>query len=79
LGTIIGAALGALLSGQVVPRLAQDASGTQITPPFIVQAEGTALAQYVLILLVVLAVTLLFSLVLVGRLSLTRTLRLGED
>lgn len=79
LGVVLGAALGMVLSSQVVPRLAQDASGTQITPPFIVQIETTALLQYGAIIGLVIVLVIAISLVLVRQLSLTRTLRLGED
>lgn len=75
----LGAVLGAVLSSQVVPRLAQDASGAQITPPFIVQAESAALAQYGLIIIGVLVVVLGVSAALVRGLSLSRSLRLGEE
>ena len=75
----LGAVLGAVLSSQVVPRLAQDASGAQITPPFIVQAESAALAQYGLIIAGVLVIVLGASAALVRGLSLSRTLRLGEE
>jgi FtsX-like permease family len=79
IGLVLGVLLGALLTTQVVPRLAQDASGSQITPPFIVQVESTALAQYSLLLAIVIGLVLLASLLIVRGLSLTRTLRLGED
>ncbi|MCE7946443.1 MAG: ABC transporter permease [Chloroflexi bacterium CFX4] len=79
LGVLLGAALGAVLSSQVVPRLAQDASGAQITPPFIVQVETAALLQYGAIIGVVLIAVLAVSALLVRRLSLAQTLRLGED
>ena len=79
LGTVLGGALGAVLSGQVVPRLAQNATGESITPPFIVQVESAALIQYAGIIVLVLGLVLLLNLVLVSRLSLTRTLRLGEE
>ncbi|MFQ3534655.1 MAG: FtsX-like permease family protein [Aggregatilineales bacterium] len=79
LGALLGGLLGALLSDQVVPRLAQDASGAQITPPFIVQAETGALLQYGALIGTVLLVVLLVSAVLVRQLSLSQTLRLGED
>lgn len=79
LGAILGAILGAVLSAQVVPRLAQDASGAQITPPFIVQTETAALLQYGVLIGVVLIAVLIVSALLVRRLSLAQTLRLGED
>ncbi|MFN7209774.1 MAG: FtsX-like permease family protein, partial [Aggregatilineales bacterium] len=78
LGTALGALLGAVLSAQVVPRLAQDASGAQITPPFIVQVETAALLQYGALIGAVLLGVLLVSALLVRRLSLAQTLRLGE-
>ncbi|MDW8299433.1 MAG: FtsX-like permease family protein [Anaerolineae bacterium] len=79
LGALLGALLGAVLSAQVVPRLAQDASGAQITPPFIVQAETAALLQYGALIGAVLSAVLIVSALLVRRLSLAQTLRLGED
>jgi MFS superfamily sulfate permease-like transporter len=63
----------------VVPRLAQDASGAQITPPFIVQVETAALMQYGALIGAVLIGVLLASALLVRRLSLAQTLRIGED
>ncbi len=79
LGAILGGMLGALLSGQVVPRLALDTASQRITPPFVVQAEIGALLQYAGLIALVLAAVLAFSLVLVSRLSLSQTLRLGEE
>jgi hypothetical protein len=79
LGVGLGGLLGAVLSTQVVPRLAQDASSKSITPPFIVQVEAAALVQYGALIVVVLAIVLLFVLVLVRQLSLSRSLRLGEE
>ncbi len=78
-GTALGAALGAILSSRVVPTLAIGATGEAITPPFVVQIEVAALLQYGLIMLVVLASVLVASLLLVRRLSLAQTLRLGEE
>jgi ABC-type lipoprotein release transport system permease subunit len=79
LGVLLGGALGAVLSTQVVPRLALDTTSRNITPPFIVQVEVNALAQYGVLIAAVLLVVLIFSLVLVRGLSVTRTLRLGEE
>jgi hypothetical protein len=79
LAVALGAILGVLLSSQVVPRLAQDASGAQITPPFLVQIETEALLQYGALIAGVIALLLIASLLIVRQLSLTRTLRLGED
>jgi len=78
-GAVLGALLGGVLSSQVVPTLAIGATGEAITPPFVVQVEWAALAQYGLIMLAVLGLVLLASLLLVRRLSLAQTLRLGEE
>jgi putative ABC transport system permease protein len=79
LGVVLGGMLGAVLSSQVVPRLALDTTSRNITPPFIVQVETTAIAQYGLLIFAVLLLVLLSSLALVRNLSLARTLRLGEE
>jgi ABC-type antimicrobial peptide transport system permease subunit len=79
LGVVLGGSLGAVLSTQVVPRLAQDASAKNITPPFIVQIETAALLQYGVVILAILALVLLVALVLVRQLSLSQSLRLGEE
>lgn len=78
-GAALGAVLGLLLSDRVVPTLAIGATGEAITPPFVVQVEVTALLQYGLIMLLVLAAVLAASLLLVRRLSLAQTLRIGEE
>lgn len=78
-GALLGGVLGALLSDRVVPTLAIGATGEAITPPFVVQVEVAALLQYGLIMLAVLAGVLTASLLLVRRLSLAQTLRLGEE
>jgi len=78
-GVLLGAALGAILSNRVVPTLAIGATGEAITPPFVVQVEVAALAQYGLIMAGVLLAVLIASLLLVRRLSLAQTLRLGEE
>ena len=61
------------------PTLAIGATGEAITPPFVVQVEVGALLQYGLIMIVVLLAVLVASLLLVRRLSLAQTLRLGEE
>ncbi|MEP7292164.1 MAG: ABC transporter permease, partial [Chloroflexota bacterium] len=76
---VLGAALGFLLSQQVLPTLAFSTTGGAITPPFIVQVEAPVLLQYGIILLTVLALVLLGSLLLVQRLSLAQALRYGEE
>jgi hypothetical protein len=79
LGATLGGVLGAVLSGQVVPRLALDTTNQNITPPFVVRAEVGALLQYAGLIALVLLAVLAFSLLLVSRLSLSQTLRLGEE
>ncbi len=78
-GVGLGVALGAVLSARVVPTLAIGTTGEAITPPFIVQVEGAALAQYAVIMALVLLLVLGTSLLIVRRLSLAQTLRLGEE
>ncbi len=78
-GVLLGAGLGAVLSDRVVPTLAIGATGEAITPPFVVQVETAALAQYGLIMALVLILVLAASLLVVRRLSLAQTLRLGEE
>jgi ABC-type antimicrobial peptide transport system permease subunit len=78
-GVALGGALGAAMSSQVLPTLAFGATGEAVTPPFVIQVERVALAQYAALLLVVLGVTFIASLVLVRRLSLIDLLRFGEE
>jgi hypothetical protein len=78
-GVLLGGALGAAMSSQVLPTLAFGATGEAVTPPFVIQMERTALLQYAALLLVVLGVTFGASLVLVRRLSLVDLLRFGEE
>jgi len=75
----LGAVLGLMLSHQVLPTMATSTTGETITPPFLVQVEIGALLQYGLILLIVLSLVLLGSVWLVRRLSLSQTLRYGEE
>lgn len=81
LGAGLGALLGAVLSSQVVPRLALalDAANRAITPPFIIQVEVSSLLQFGGIILLVLGLVLALSLILVRRLSVSRSLRLGDE
>ncbi|MBE2267075.1 MAG: hypothetical protein IAE80_02505, partial [Anaerolinea sp.] len=76
---ILGAILGLLLSNQVLPSMATSTTGALITPPFLVQIEVGALAQYGIILLIVLALVLVGSVLLIRRLSLAQTLRYGDE
>jgi hypothetical protein len=62
-----------------LPTLAIGTSGGRITPPFIIQIEFTALAQYGLVLLVVLTGVIISSLLLVSRMSVASALRYGEE
>ena len=75
----LGAALGVLLSLAVVPRLALGTTGEGVTPPFITQTEWAAIGNFGLILAVVLLSVFAFSFVLIRQLSLSRTLRLGDE
>ncbi len=61
-----------------MPQLAQDDRSKTITPPFIVQVETAAL-QYAVVVVAVLGLVSLISLALVSRLSLSQTLRLGDE
>jgi ABC-type antimicrobial peptide transport system permease subunit len=79
LGLVLGGTLGSILSSQIVPKLALDASSKNITPPFIVQVETGALIQYGIVIAVVLGLVLLSTLLLVRQLSLSQTLRLGDE
>ncbi|GAB4428780.1 MAG: ABC transporter permease [Anaerolineae bacterium] len=76
---LIGSALGAVLSYQILPIFAASTSGKVTTPPLVVQVEATTLLQYSLILIAVLVVTLATSLLSVWRQTLSQTLRLGEE
>jgi hypothetical protein len=78
-GTVLGAGLGFLLSDQVVPALAVGTRGEKIVPPFIVQVEAAALLQYAGILAAIFLLVMAALLILLRRLSVTRTLRLGEE
>lgn len=76
---ILGSVLGAVLSEFVVPTLALGATGEGVVPPFITEVEWSAIGNFWLIMGGVLLVVFLFSFFLVSQLSLSRTLRLGED
>jgi ABC-type lipoprotein release transport system permease subunit len=78
-GTLLGAILGAAMSAYVLPTLAFGATGDEITPPFMIQMETSALAQYGVLILTVLGVTFGVSLALIRRLSLIDLLRFGEE
>ncbi len=75
----LGAVLGVLLSFAVVPRLALGTTGEGVTPPFITQTEWAAIGNFGIILAVVLLGVFAFSFVLIRQLSLSRTLRFGDE
>lgn len=76
---ILGSVLGAVLSEYVVPTLALGATGEGVVPPFITEVEWTAIANFWLIMGLVLVTVFSFSFFLIRQLSVTRTLRLGEE
>lgn len=76
---ILGSVLGHILSIFVVPTLALGATGEGVVPPFITQIEWGAIANFWLIMLAVLAIVFAFSFMLVRQLSLSRSLRLGDE
>ncbi|PJF44390.1 MAG: hypothetical protein CUN55_04200 [Phototrophicales bacterium] len=75
----IGSFLGAVLGEFVVPTLALGTTGEGVVPPFITEVEWNAIANFWLIMSVVLLFVFLTSYFLIRQLSLSRTLRLGED
>jgi hypothetical protein len=75
----LGAVLGAMLSGQILPFLSVTEGGQLIVPPFRIMTGTDLLARYALIMLAVFAVLLLASLWLLRSLPLARTLRLGDE
>lgn len=76
---LLGSVLGAILSEFVVPTLALGTTGEGVVPPFITEVEWSAVANFWLIMGGVLLLVFLTSFFLVRQLSLSRTLRLGED
>lgn len=78
IAVMLGALLGTVLSSQVIPTLS-NSSSAENSLPFVVQFEAAALAQYGMLMAVVLGVVLVVSLLLVRRLSLAQALRLGEE
>jgi ABC-type antimicrobial peptide transport system permease subunit len=76
---ILGSVLGHILSVFVVPTLALGTTGEGVVPPFITEIEWLAIGNFWLIMSVVLLSVFLFSFALVRQLSLSRTLRLGEE
>lgn len=79
IGGILGSVLGFILSIFVVPTLALGTTGEGVVPPFITETEWAAIGNFWLIMLVVLLVVFTFSFGLVRQLSVSRSLRLGEE
>ncbi len=75
----LGSVLGYLLSIFVVPTLAIGTTGEGVVPPFITETEWAAVGNFWLIMGIVLAIVFAFSFLLVRQLSLSRTLRLGDE
>ena len=76
---LLGSILGAVLSEYVVPTLALGATGDGVVPPFITEIEWIAIGNFWLIMGIVLFVVFTFSYFLISQLSLSRSLRLGEE
>lgn len=76
---ILGSVLGYLLSIFVVPTLAIGTTGEGVVPPFITETEWAAVGNFWLIMGIVLTIVFAFSFLLVRQLSLSRTLRLGDE
>jgi ABC-type antimicrobial peptide transport system permease subunit len=79
IGVALGALLGGLLTSQVVPSLAYDTTGRQIIPPFVMRVGTRQLLDYSAGMLAVLLLILGSSMLLVRRLSVAQTLRLGDE
>jgi hypothetical protein len=79
IAALLGAVLGWALASQVVPTLALGAAGEGITPPFVMRVETRRVIDYAAMMGAVLALALGSSLLLVRRMSLARTLRLGDE
>jgi hypothetical protein len=78
-GMALGAWMGGRLGAIIMPFLANDEFGTQVLPPFVVEVDwavlGVTYAAMVLVFLVITAALIWF----VQRISVVRTLRLGEN
>lgn len=79
IAVLIGAVIGIILSTQVLPTLASSITTRTITPPFVVRTETIALLQYGVVLAMVLVVVLVFTMVLIQRLSLAQAIKMGEE
>ena len=72
---LLGAVMGALLSSMVLPSLAISGDGGALTPPFRVEVEVAALAQYFAALTGLLVLVVIASAIIIRRLSLGQALR----
>lgn len=78
IAAILGGLLGTVLSDQVIPTLS-NSSGGENSIPFVVQFEAAVALQYSAFVGIVLCGVLILSLLLMRRLSLTQSLRMGEE
>jgi hypothetical protein len=79
IASLLGAALGFVLSEAVVPTLALGTTGEGVVPPFLTQTEWGAIGNFALIMAGVLLTVFATSFLLVRQMSLSRTLRLGDE
>jgi hypothetical protein len=75
----LGSSIGNRLSVEVVPTLALGTTGEGVVPPFITEVEWAAIGNFWLVMGLVLVAVFVFSFLLVRQLSLSRTLRLGDE
>ena len=75
---LLGLVIGFMLSTQVLPALSTNTAGADVTPPFLVELDPLALAQYMLAISLILVVALAFSATLVRRLTNAQALRQVE-
>lgn len=78
IAAVLGGLLGTVLSDRVIPTLS-NSSGAENSIPFVVQFEPGVALQYSLFVGLVLGGVLIVSLMLLRRLSLTQSLRMGEE
>jgi ABC-type lipoprotein release transport system permease subunit len=76
---VLGSLLGFLLSVAVVPTLALGTTGEGVTPPFITETEWSAIGNFGLIMAAVLVGVFAVAFFLIRQLSLSRSLRLGDE
>ena len=76
---LLGVILGGFMSVWVLPTLAVGTAGEALIPAFVVKIDITLLLQYTLLMFAVLVITLSMNIVLIRRLSLVQSLRVGEE